>query len=256
MEVLYFVVAIFATTIGSIGGMSGGLIIKPTMDAVSGLDVSSISFMSSCTVLTMSFVNAIRNRNNLVDIQISIMLPLAIGGSLGGILGKVIFSSISADRAMMQSLILAIIYLIIYFYVKCKNKLRSLQIRNKGICFLIGCVLGTFSAFLGIGGGPINMAVLFYFIGSTSKMAAKQSLFLILFSQLGSFCTSFFTGFPEGVNYFGLVLMMIGGSCGAILGGCISKKLSDQQVDAFFVDTLVGAMLLNIFNIGRMVASN
>ena len=55
MQILFnFLVAILATTIGGISGVGGGVIIKPVMDAVSGLPVATISFLSGCTVLAMT----------------------------------------------------------------------------------------------------------------------------------------------------------------------------------------------------------
>lgn len=253
MEIILFLIAIFATTIGAIGGMSGGLIIKPAMDAVSGLDVSIISFMSSCTVLTMSSVSAFRTRKQEIDLNMAITLPLAVGGCIGGITGKSIFSLIPGDRAIIQSVLLAIIYLSIYIYALNKSKIKSLYIKNKYVCFALGCILGILSAFLGIGGGPINMAVLFYFIGSKAKLATKQSLFLVLLSQLGSFFTSLIVGIPPNINYIALGLMMLGGSAGAIIGSYISKKLNDNQIESFYKNTLIGVMVLNFYNIVIMV---
>ena len=40
-----FIICVAATVIGSISGVGGGVIIKPVMDAVSGMSVSSISFL-------------------------------------------------------------------------------------------------------------------------------------------------------------------------------------------------------------------
>ena len=51
MKVLfYFLVCLLATMAGGISGVGGGVIIKPVMDAVSGLPVAEISFLSGCTV--------------------------------------------------------------------------------------------------------------------------------------------------------------------------------------------------------------
>lgn len=43
-ELFLFVICICATTLGAISGIGGGVIIKPVMDAVSGMSVSTISF--------------------------------------------------------------------------------------------------------------------------------------------------------------------------------------------------------------------
>ncbi len=249
MEIILFFLSVFATTIGSISGMGGGIMIKPAMDAISGLDVASISFMSGCTVLAMAMVSAYRGRKDELDINMPVTLPLALGSVVGGVLGKAIFSYIPGDRAFMQSTILFAIYVAIFFYVKVKDKVKSLGITKKPLCLLIGCCLGTVASFLGIGGGPINMAVLFYFMGSASKVAAKQSIFLILLSQTASFFTVLLTGLPENVNYLALALMIVGGCGGAVYGSNLSKKYSNAQVDTFFICTLIGVMILNLYNI-------
>ncbi len=44
-----------------------------------------------------------------------------------------------------------------------KDRLTMLQVRNPAVCVLIGLGLGMLGTFLGIGGGPFNMAVLFFF---------------------------------------------------------------------------------------------
>ncbi len=243
MEPTLFLLALFATTLGAISGMGGGIIIKPVLDAVSGLPVDSISFLSGCTVLAMSLVSTWRCRKEDWDLN----LPLATGAAFGGILGKNLFRFLPGNRALVQSTILFFLYLGIFFYVKNKDKFRPLYIKTKGVSLGIGIVLGAVASFLSIGGGAINMAVLFFFLGSPPKVAAKQSLFIILLSQLTSFFTTVFTGIPP-VNPISLTLMMVGGCCGAILGGKISKKFSHEQVKRFFLYTLTGVILLNMYN--------
>lgn len=254
MEIIFFLIAIVATTVGAISGMGGGIMIKPAMDAISGLDVASISFMSGTTVLSMAIVSTFRGRSDELDINLPLTLPLAIGGAIGGIVGKSIFSFLSGDRALIQSVLLFTIYVGIYCYVQVKSKITSLKITNKGFCCFIGFSLGAVSSFLGIGGGPINMATLFFFFESPAKLAAKQSIFLILLSQTASFFTVLATGVPENVNYVGLAFMILGSCVGAVYGSNVSKKFTDKQVDQFFVNTLVAVMCLNIFNIGNMLA--
>ena len=53
---------------------------------------------------------------------------------------------------------------------------------------VIGVFLGIISSFLGIGGGTSNVAVLFFFFSMEAKEAAKNSLYIIIFSQISSIC--------------------------------------------------------------------
>lgn len=253
MEIILFLVAILATTIGAISGMGGGIIIKPVMDAVSGMELSVINFMSGCTVLGMSVVSIYRGRKDDIDINFSISISLALGACAGGIVGKMIFELLTINIALIQSTMLFILNIVIYFYVKFKARIKTLEVTNLGLCGIIGFSLGTISAFLGIGGGPINIAVLRYLYSSTPKVTAKRSIFIILFSQMSSFITVMISGVPIGVNYRALMLMIIGGCSGAILGGKVSKKLTETQVDDFFTDVLVAIIILNAYNMGRLI---
>ena len=54
---LYFIflaVSFFASVVGAICGIGGGVLIKPLLDAFGVLSVASISSLSGCTVLSMS----------------------------------------------------------------------------------------------------------------------------------------------------------------------------------------------------------
>ena len=55
--ILYCLIAIGATTVGSLTGMGGGVIIKPLMDVMHHLDVETIGVLSSITVLSLSLIH-------------------------------------------------------------------------------------------------------------------------------------------------------------------------------------------------------
>ena len=104
MKVLfYFLVCLLATMAGGISGVGGGVIIKPVMDAVSGLPVAEISFLSGCTVLAMTAVSVFNSRGGSVKIEPRRGTLLAVGGAVGGIAGKERFEVV---RGMGGSLIM------------------------------------------------------------------------------------------------------------------------------------------------------
>ena len=93
MIVFFLIVSLLASVIGAICGIGGGVIIKPVLDSLNVLEVSKISFLSSCTVLSMSlytFVVSKIKHDSLVDSKVA--APLALGGIIGGMLGKMLFS--------------------------------------------------------------------------------------------------------------------------------------------------------------------
>ena len=62
MLAIVFAIAFFASTIGAICGIGGGIIIKPAMDAVGAADVATINFLSGCTVLSMTCYSVIKSK--------------------------------------------------------------------------------------------------------------------------------------------------------------------------------------------------
>lgn len=54
MQILFFIVSFLASIAGAICGIGGGVIIKPVLDLFDLASVSTISFLSGCTVLSMS----------------------------------------------------------------------------------------------------------------------------------------------------------------------------------------------------------
>ena len=100
MTLLFLVVSFAASIIGSICGIGGGVLMKPLLDSFQVMSVASISFLSGCTVLTMSVISVVKNkRNGRIRMDYRISTPLAIGAAAGGVCGKYMFQWISRQAA-------------------------------------------------------------------------------------------------------------------------------------------------------------
>lgn len=253
---IFILVSFGASIIGAICGIGGGVIIKPTLDAFGLLEVSAINFMSGCTVLAMSCYSVVRSKvsgSSSVDMKTG--TPLAIGAAVGGIMGKSLFRIVEglfADKntaGAVQAGCLAVITVGTLIYTIKKDKIKTHQIKNIAACLVIGLVLGIMSSFLGIGGGPINLVVLYFFFSMTTKVAAQNSLYIILFSQATSFLSTIVTGSIPNVSIILLVGMIISGILGGMAGRSINKKIDDKMVDKLFIGLMVVIILINIYNI-------
>lgn len=258
MQVLfYFLMCIISTTLGAISGIGGGVIIKPVMDAVSGLSVSVISFLSGCTVLGMSVVSVLRSRGGEAKIDPRQGTLLAVGGAIGGVGGKAIFdvvkSSFGNDGLVgtIQSILMIVLTVGVLVYVLNKARIPTLQVKNSAGCLAIGLTLGVMSSFLGIGGGPINLAVLYFFFSMDTKTAALNSLYIILFSQIASFCSTVFQGRVPDFDPMTLAVMVAGGILGGFVGRAFSRRMSPEQVDRLFRWMLVLIIAISCYNLWR-----
>lgn len=261
MSIILFIVSLVSSLIGAISGIGGGVIIKPILDSMGIMSVSTISFLSGCTVLTMTITSLIRNKKNKggTNINYGVTFYLAIGSALGGVIGKVLFdmikNNVSSENiiGLIQSIILLIINIVIIFYMKNKSNINTLKINNKSICILMGLSLGVISSFLGIGGGPLNIALLYYFLSMSAKESAINSLFIIFFSQVTSLVTTLLTRNIPEFDFIFLVLMCSGGVLGAIAGSRLSKKMDDSKTEKFFMLVLFILIFINIFNIIKFI---
>lgn len=219
---VFFLVSFLASIVGAICGIGGGVIIKPVLDMLQLGSVSSISFLSGCTVLSMSCYSvggSLLKKERAVDIKTG--TPLAVGAAIGGVAGKQIFSALKAMAAnpngvgAVQAACLGVITGATLLYTINRRRIQTCRVRNGAACVLIGLVLGISSSFLGIGGGPINLVVLYFFFGMDTKTAAANSLYIILFSQLSSLLTTLLTRSVPEFSWGVLGLMVLGGALAA-----------------------------------------
>ncbi len=260
---LYFVfglISFIASIVGAICGIGGGVIIKPTLDAFGVLSVSSISFLSGCTVLTMSGYSIIKGKlsgDSLVDVKTG--TPLAIGSAIGGIVGKNLFQQLTLffsnenSVGAVQSACLMLITLGTLVYTLNKKKITTHSIDKFIICLIIGLGLGIVSSFLGIGGGPINLVVLYFFFSMDTKTASQNSLYIILFSQITSLLSTLITNTVPEFDFVLLVLMVVGGLFGGIAGRKINSKINSVIVDKLFIGIMMVIVLICIFNIYKFI---
>lgn len=255
--VLFFLVSFLSSIVGAICGIGGGVVIKPVLDMLQLGSVSTINFLSGCTVLSMSLYSvskAMINKDSKVNMATG--TPLAIGAALGGLAGKELFGfvkSLFANAEMVggvQAVALGIITVGTLLYTIFKAKIHTQTMTNKLFCVVVGLLLGIMSSFLGIGGGPINLVVLGYLFSMDSKTAAANSLYIILFSQLASFLSTLITGLPE-FDLMVLVVMVAGGIGGGIAGRAFNKKMDNKAVDKLFICLMALIIGICVYNAVR-----
>lgn len=259
---LFFVVSLLASAVGAICGIGGGVIIKPVLDLFHLETVSTISFLSGCTVLSMSCYSV--GRAMLAGekrVSLATGTPLALGAAAGGLLGSQIFTAVKGMFAnpnavgSVQAVCLAIVTAGTLVYTVNKERITSHHVRNKPACVGIGLVLGCMSSFLGIGGGPINLVVLYFFFSMDTKTAAANSLYIILFSQLANLLSTLVSGTVPDFRPVVLALMVAGGIGGGIVGRALNKRMDNRAVDRLFIALMAVIILISISNGIRYAAA-
>lgn len=254
--IICFLTTFFACSIGTICGMGGGIIIKPVLDATGVMSVSTITFMSGCTVIAMtcwSVGKTMLKKESVIDLKNTTYL--AIGAAIGGLLGKQLYNMTAklfanADTAGgVQAALLLIATLATFIYTINKNKITARKITSPIIAIIIGLFLGILGSFLGIGGGPFNVAVLYYFFSMNTKTATQNSLYIVLFSQVTSTLKTVCLDTIPSFDVFILIGMIIFGIAGSEFGRQINKKIDDRQATRLFEGAMLLIMCINIYNI-------
>lgn len=117
------------------------------------------SFLSGCTVLTMSVVSVYKNMRAGKKLNLRIATLLAVGAAVGGVAGKMMFMAVKTSVGnenfvgMVQAIVLIGVTGITFVYTIFKKKIHTLTLNNAAVCVIVGLVLGIMSSFLGIGGG-------------------------------------------------------------------------------------------------------
>lgn len=252
----YFLISFLASIVGAICGIGGGVIIKPVMDLFRLETVSTINFLSCCTVLSMSLYSV--GRTMLAGekkVELRTGTPLALGAAVGGVIGKELFQLVKSAFAnqntagAVQAGCLAAVTVGTLVYTVMRSRICTRRIENPAGCIGIGLALGVMSSFLGIGGGPINLVVLYYFFSMDTKTAAANSLYIILFSQAASFISTLMTHSVPAFRIGSLVCMVAGGIGGGIVGRTFNKKLDNHAVDRLFIGLMAVIIGISLYNV-------
>lgn len=252
LYLLYLAVIFIATILGAFVGLGGGVIIKPVLDAIHMHSLAEISFFSSCAVFLMSVTSTAKHLKNGVKLDKSIILPLSFGAVAGGLIGNYVFSlameKVSSSDTVKGIQSVALCALLIFATVFVNTNAKTFKLKSPPAVLFSGLLLGAPAAFLGIGGGPINVAALVLLFSFSVKDAAVYSVAVIFFSQFSNLLIQIING--KFINYdlktlvFVLPCAVIGGLVGAVL----NRKCSDKTVKITFTAAICSMILLSFYN--------
>ncbi len=255
MYILYFLIAIGATTIGAMTGVGGGVIIKPMLDILGHYNSLTISTLSAITVLAMAIASFTKQLIARSKIDMSIVIPLALGSILGGVIGQKTLSYISSIMTnpnhitVIQNAFLAVLIIVILLYTINRAKIKSHHLHGIWISAVVGMVLGIMSSFLAIGGGPINVVAFVYLFSYDLKKATQSSIITILFAQIANvFSIATLHGFTEQ-DLSMLPVMVVGAVSGGLIGSKLVGSLSEKGVALAFNILQIVVFCICILNI-------
>lgn len=253
LAAIYSVVILAATTLGAFVGLGGGVIIKPVLDFIGAEPRMQVDFLSAAAVFTMSVVSTGKAIKRKERFEKNVVLLIAFGSIAGGFLGSLCMDklSLSVEQSTVrciQAFSLAVLLSEVCIYVAKERK--SFRVKNAFAILGVGLMLGFIASFLGIGGGPINVAVLTLFFSMNVKESAVYSVAIIFFSQLSKLVTIFVTSGiqPYAHQWKTLIFILPAAILGGIIGSKLNRKFDDGVIRKVFVAVMILLIALNLYN--------
>lgn len=246
---IYLIVGLIATLIGSMTGLGGGIIIKPLLSMFSDKSALYINFMSASAVLVMAIINTTKSYQAKNLHYFKGLEWLIIGAMLGGNAGSTLFSlcvtSLADNQVLDLQAVLLLLTLVTLFILNKLGQLIHIK-KTKFNMFVCGFLMSVISSFLGIGGGPVNMYIFTLVLGYELKVSVVLSLVTILFCQLSSLYTMF-DKVTFSLDYgFDLLIICSSAVVGAMIGGYLFKRIDEKFVSKLFNGALLFVAVINI----------
>ena len=133
MKFIYLLIALIATTLGSMAGLGGGVIIKPILDFLGDYNLSTISVLSSFTVFSMAIVSIFKQIHYKFNIELRKTVLIGLGSILGGLIGEQSINFVitligPTTVTLIQNFVLALHLIFVYIYMNNRNKFKSYHI--------------------------------------------------------------------------------------------------------------------------------
>lgn len=250
--VIYGIIISLATFLGAFVGLGGGVIIKPMLDLIGKDTIDVVNFISSCAVFSMSISSTVRHIISKTKINFALIVQISIGAVAGGIGGTSLFNFLlekfdNSTLKGIQGIVLGVLLVFAVVYVNLKNK-KSFNVKNPIGVIFVGLALGFIASFLGVGGGPINVAFLVLFFSMSMKEAAIYSVGTIFFSQLSKLITTFATASVPKVEPITLIVAILCAVICGILGAKANKKGNEKLIKTVFTVFVAGVAVVNFYN--------
>lgn len=252
---LYAVIALIASLLGACCGLGGGVIVKPMLDAFTDSSASAVSAISTFTVLTIALTSVIKYAAQRTKVPLLRTVLTGIGAVAGGYLGTWLLQSLLSKQTdsfitLLQSVLLALFLAAAVLYMSFFRKRVSFSTKSPVAVISAGLLMGSVASFIGIGGGPINVALLVLLFSMELKQAAVSSLVIILMSQLTKTVVLILSGDLSTMagDLSPLFIMLPVAFIGALLGAYLNKRLPEKAVLITYNIAVCGIIAVAVYN--------
>lgn len=255
IQLVYSSVILAATTAGAVAGLGGGVIIKPLLDLIGYHDATTIGIYSSVAVFAMCLVSIAKQLRGGFKFDVRTVVLVSVGSLVGGFVGERVFNLATATLPnnivkAVQAGLLALTLVAILGYTLNQDRIRRFTLSNPIAVVLVGIALGSISVFLGIGGGPLNVAFFSWLFSYGMKESTVYSLATIFFSQISKLGCVAASGILLSSDMSLLPLSVVAAVAGGFIGTALNQRMDDRAVSRFYVGLMCALLALSCYNVG------
>ena len=222
---LYFILSLVTSTLGSLIGIGGGVILRPSLKLM-GESAKSAAALSTFTVFIMAVISVYKyNKSKKIDFRTGIKAGLfTVPGSYIG----------TFAIAYVPESFINFTYLFVLFVLIClmffKEKVHKIEV-NYFFKLLISLVIGFCAGILGIGGGPFLIPLLMFIFHTEIKNIPGTSVFIVFISSLFSLVQHMAGG---NIDYIKALPLAAAAIIGSVLGTRLNRKINEKTVISLY----------------------
>ncbi|MDQ7046040.1 MAG: sulfite exporter TauE/SafE family protein [Sulfurimonas sp.] len=208
----------FVGVLSGFFGVGGGTILIPLLLFLGYATKEAIGISVLQMVFSSVYGSYLNQRRGTLDI--SMVLPIGIGGSIGALLSGYITSSF--DDLTLEIIFLSFaLFALMRLFFKTKEDKKELEL-NKFVLLGIGVPLGALSMTIGVGGSILLVPILVGFFHVSLKKAISAGLFFVVFSSFAGLISHSILG---EVNYEVGLTVGLASLFGVYLGIYLKDKI-------------------------------
>jgi len=234
-------------------GMGGGILFVPLLFWLTGYGEDQVVVISLCLVIANSLTALMNHqREKLVDWKLGVIL--ASGAILGAIIGTE-FNRMTGKEMFLIIFLTVVIAVIVKMLLDWKKQKeicetdddRKMTHKNLAIASFGTIGAGFMTGCLGLGGGVINVPILMYILGRSTKKAAGTSFIIMIIASTVSLSLFSVSGTSIDLTYvFALApVVFLGSFIGSRWG---IKKLKCREVQLLFILVLAIAIVKTVYD--------
>ncbi|MFQ5663598.1 MAG: sulfite exporter TauE/SafE family protein [Terriglobia bacterium] len=242
---LLIALGLVAGSFGAVLGLGGGVILVPVL-ALLGFPIrTAIGAGLVCVIATSAAAAGVYVERRWVDIRLGMLLEL---GTVAGAISGALLVTRLPDTLLKGLFGVFLLYAAVLLGRRTPAEAEEItdtqpeyRVRNYPLGIGVSYAAGSVSGLLGIGGGPIQVPLMYLGMGVPLKMAAATSNFIMgVTAAAGAFLY-----YGRGEVVVGLTApLVLGVFLGAQVGSRLARRVRSRIVQLLLILVLLGLALL------------